>query len=276
MSTKKLFMDKLPFIDSHSHINLMVKKDFDRLLLKEELNNAKILLTELAQNNLQVINVGTSLIESQNCLAISNLNPEVAKAAIGIHPNDITTNWQNDLREIEELITNINVVAIGECGYDKHYPNYDIELQRLCFEEQIKLALKFKKALIIHTRDAKNETLDTLEKYKDEVKKLVIHCFSEDEEFADLVISWGYYLGIGGTITYPKNELLRKIVKNHGIEKIILETDSPYLPPQILRGKVNTPKNIPIIAQYIANLLEIKIEDVASITSKNCKNLFNI
>ncbi len=276
MSTKKLFMDKLPFIDSHSHINLMVKKDFDRLLLKKELNNAKILLTELAQNHLQVINVGTSLIESQNCLAISNLNPEVAKAAIGIHPNDITTNWQNDLREIEKLITNINVVAIGECGYDKHYPNYDIELQRLCFEEQIKLALKFKKALIIHTRDAKNETLATLEKYKDEVKKLVIHCFSEDEEFADLVISWGYYLGIGGTITYPKNELLRKIVKNHGIEKIILETDSPYLPPQILRGKVNSPKNIPIIAQYIADLLKIKAEDVARITSKNCKNLFNI
>jgi TatD DNase family protein len=276
LSTKKLFMDKLPFIDSHSHINLMVKKDFDRLLLKKELNNAKILLTELAQNHLQVINVGTSLIESQNCLAISNLNPEVAKAAIGIHPNDITTNWQNDLREIEKLITNINVVAIGECGYDKHYPNYDIELQRLCFEEQIKLALKFKKALIIHTRDAKNETLATLEKYKDEVKKLVIHCFSEDEEFADLVISWGYYLGIGGTITYPKNELLRKIVKNHGIEKIILETDSPYLPPQILRGKVNSPKNIPIIAQYIADLLKIKAEDVARITSKNCKNLFNI
>jgi TatD DNase family protein len=276
LSTKKLFMDKLPFIDSHSHINLLVKKDFDRLLLKEELNNAKILLTELAQNNLQVINVGTSLIESQNCLAISNLTPEVAKAAIGIHPNDITTNWQNDVREIEKLINNINVVAIGECGYDKHYPNYDIELQRSCFEEQIKLALKFKKALIIHTRDAKNETLDTLEKYKDQVKKLVIHCFSEDEEFADLAISWGYYLGVGGTITYPKNEILRKIVKNHGIEKIILETDAPYLPPQILRGKVNTPKNIPIIAQYIANLLEIKIEDVASITSKNCKNLFNI
>ena len=103
----------------------------------------------------------------------------------------------------------------------------------------------------------------------------MIHCFSEDEEFADLVISWGYYIGIGGTLTYPKNELLRKIVKTHGISKIILETDAPYLAPQILRGKVNSPLNIPIIAKYLAELLEIEVEEVAKITSTNCKNLFN-
>jgi TatD DNase family protein len=272
-------MNKLTFIDSHSHINLLVKTDFDRLLSNQELQAAQILLTELAQNNLQVINVGTSLTESINCLAISNLEPNIAKAAVGIHPNDITNNWFNDLQHIEKLIidngSNNQIVAIGECGYDKHYPNYDIQLQKECFEEQVKLALKYNKALIIHTRDAKNETLTTLEKYKDQVKKLVIHCFSEDEEFADLVTSWGYYLGIGGTLTYPKNELLRKIVKKHGIGKIILETDSPYLAPQIIRGKVNTPLNIPIVAKYLADLLEIEIEDVAKTTSINCKNLFN-
>lgn len=272
-------MNKLSFIDSHAHINLLVKTDFDRLLSNQELQTAKTLLTDLANNNLQVINVGTSLTESINCLAISNLEPKIAKASVGIHPNDISNNWSNDLQHIEKLIidneSHNQIIAIGECGYDKHYPNYDLELQKACFEEQVKLALKYNKALIIHTRDAKNETLITLEKYKDQVKKLVIHCFSEDEEFADLVTSWGYYLGIGGTLTYPKNELLRKIVKKHGLGQIILETDAPYLAPQILRGKVNTPQNIPIIAKYLADLLEIEIEDVAKITSNNCKNLFN-
>jgi len=257
----------------------LVKKDFDRIFSNEELEHAKIILDELAKNQLQVINVGTSLTESINCFKISELEPKIAKTAVGIHPNDITSNWQNDLQQIEKLITdnitNNKIVAVGECGYDKHYPNYDIDLQKTCFEEQIKLALKYDKALIIHTRDAKNETLSTLEKYKDQVKKLVIHCFSEDEEFADLVISWGYYMGIGGTLTYPKNDLLRKIVKNHGINKIILETDAPYLAPQILRGKLNSPLNIPIIAKYLAELLEIEIEEVAKITSMNCKKLFN-
>jgi TatD DNase family protein len=279
LSTKTLYMNKLSFIDSHAHINLLVKNDFDRPLSNQELQDAKILLAEFADNNLHVINVGTSLTESINCVEISNLAPNIAKAAVGIHPNDIGNNWSNDLEHIEKLIidnkNNNQIVAIGECGYDKHYPNYDIQLQKDCFEEQIKLALKYNKALIIHTRNAKNETLTTLEKYKDQVKKLVIHCFSEDEEFAGLIISWGYYLGIGGTLTYPKNELLRKIVKTHGINQIILETDSPYLAPQILRGKVNTPQNIPIIAKYMADLLEIEIEDVAKTTSLNCKNLFN-
>jgi TatD DNase family protein len=279
LSTKTLFMNKSFFIDSHAHINLLVKKDFDRILSTEELITAKNILEELAKNNLQVINVGTSLAESINCLEICNLDSKVAKAALGIHPNDIKDNFVDDLKEIEKLlIENLNndkIVAIGECGYDKHYPNYDIEQQKICFEEQIELALKYNKALIIHTRDAKNETLSTLEKYKDKVKKLVIHCFSEDEEFADLVISWGYYIGIGGTLTYPKNDLLRKIVKKHGIAQIILETDAPYLAPQLLRGTVNTPLNIPIIAKYLAELLELEIEDVAKTTSQNCKNLFN-
>ena len=278
-------MTNTAFFDSHAHLNLIVKKDFDRLLNIDELNQALVLLDEMELQNLKVVNIGTSLTESINCLEIAKLKPKIAKAALGIHPNDITENWQDDLAKIEAIIIeNINnnlldnnlIVAIGECGYDKHYPNYDLKKQEACFKAQIELALKYNKALIVHTRDAKTETLNTLSEYKDKLKKVVIHCFSEDEDFAKLIVSWGFMMGIGGTITYPKNNYLRDIVKKFGLKNIILETDAPYLAPQEQRGKINSSLNIPIIAKFIADLLNLSLEEVAKVTTENCQKIFDL
>ena len=128
--------------------------------------------------------------------------------------------------------------------------------------------------MVIHTRGAGPETLEVLEDYKG--LRGTIHCFSEDLQFAHKAISMGFVLGIGGTITYPKNNHLREVVQTVGLNHIILETDAPFLPPQIIRGKKNHPKYIKTIAEYIANLLEVPFEEVAEKTSDKARTLFNM
>lgn len=266
------------FVDTHCHINMMVKKDFDRLLTHAELQKAFFIAQEAYEKGVKtIINVGTSIPESLNCISLAHAI-DFCRAAVGIHPNDATPAWQDDFKELQKMAANKEqnkIIAIGECGLDFHYPGYEKQRQYDVFKAQIELALTHELALIVHTRDAGQETLQVLEEYKKEIKA-VIHCFSEQLDFAQTVIDWGMVIGIGGTITYPKNEYLRTIVQTVGLEKIVLETDAPFLPPQELRGKQNTPANIPLIAQAIAQIRSTTLEEVASATTTAAKDLFKI
>ena len=212
-----------------------------------------------------IINVGTSLVESKNCIEIAKQSSHVY-AAVGIHPNDTTAHWRDDFQAIKQEVKNkqINkIVAIGECGMDMHYPDYNLQRQKDVFKAQIELALENNLALLVHTRDAYDETLRSLEEFKGQITRGVIHCFSEDQTFANTVIEWNFYLGIGGTITYPKNNSLRDIVVNTPLEQIVLETDAPFLPIQCMRGKQNHPQYIKNIAEYIAHLRQESLEAIA-------------
>jgi TatD DNase family protein len=264
-------------IDTHCHLNIMVKDTFDIPLKPTDLPKAQDIVLEAKLEGVsKILNVGTSLVESQNCIDLAQFIPSVY-AAIGIHPNDLTTIWQEDLSQLAGKLAekeSLKIVAIGECGLDKHYPDFDIIRQQDAFKAQIELALLHNLPLVVHTRDAGEETLRCLEQYKG--LKGTIHCFSEDLSFAEQAISWGFVLGIGGTITYPKNNQLREVVKKVGIEHIILETDAPFLPPQTMRGKQNHPKYIHTIAEYIGQLLEIPFETVASTTSATVERVFNL
>lgn len=264
-------------IDTHCHLNIMVKETFDTLLTLADLAKAQVIVTQAEEAGVStILNVGTSLIESQNCIQLARFIPEVY-AAIGIHPNDLTPTWKDDLAQLAQTLTqkeSLKIVAIGECGLDKHYPDYNIIRQQDAFKAQIELALLHDLPLVIHTRDAGEETLRCLEPYSG--LRGTIHCFSEDLSFAQQAIAWGFVLGIGGTITYPKNNQLREVVKKTGIEHLILETDAPFLPPQVIRGKQNHPKYIYTIAQYLAQLLDIPFETVAATTSSSVKRVFNI
>lgn len=257
----------------------MVKKNFDVLLSSEQLEEAKPIINEAAAADVtRIINVGTSVAESLNCVALSKKFMHVY-AAVGIHPNDLTSDWRSDLKEILLLIKNKNenkIVAIGECGMDFHYPDYNKQQQQDAFEAQIEMALEHNLALIVHSRSARDETLLSLEKYHKDLKRCIIHCFSEDQEFAEIVTNWGFALGIGGIITYPKNEYLRTIVKSISLDKIVLETDAPFLPIQSMRGKQNHPKYIQQIAQYIAQLRNESLDSVSEQTSKNACRIFDI
>jgi TatD DNase family protein len=265
-------------IDTHCHINMMTKKNFDVLMHEDEFNVARNIIDDAKKNDVSlIINVGTSLPESQNCVALAKCFENIY-AAVGIHPNDLTEHWQSDFAEIKSLVAKKaenKIVSIGECGIDM-YREYNLQRQKDGLKAQIELALENDLALIVHSRSAPQETLQALDEYHKEIKRCVIHCFSEGFDFAKQAIDWGFYLGIGGTITYPKNDLLRNIAKSINLKDIVLETDAPFLPLQANRGKQNAPKYIKNIAQYIAELKNVSFDEVANITTFNAKRLFKI
>lgn len=266
-------------IDTHAHLNIMVKKKFDAMLTPNELEDAKEIIKECAQEGVtRFINVGTSLVESRNCIALAKKYTEVY-AVVGIHPNDCTKEWLQDFKEIKKLVDHKEenrIVGIGECGLDRHYPDTDLPRQIDAFKAHIELALEHDIPLVVHTRDALDETAYVLEQYKQENLKGIIHCFSGDRPFAAISLELGFVLGIGGPLTYPKNSVLREIFATIALEKIVLETDAPYLPIQQMRGKPNHPKYIRAIAQYLAELRNISFDDVARVTTHTAQNLFKL
>ena len=266
-------------IYTNCHINTMIKEKFDTPLNKNDIPAAQKIITEAAQWDVKrIINVGTSLIESKNCILLAQALEHIY-ATVGIHPNDCTTDWRDDFKEIEKLVKDKErncIVGIGECGMDYHYPDYNKERQRDAFRAQIELALEHDLALVVHSRDAYDDTLYILQEYKGQLKHGTIHCFSYDLVFAQEAIQLGFVLGIGGTITYPKNKLLREAVASIALEHIVLETDAPFLPIQTMRGKPNHPKYIRSIAEYLAELRDDTFTTVAHVTTKNACNLFNI
>lgn len=266
-------------IDTHCHINMMIKKEFDVALTTQEVQAAADIIQQAADYNVtRIINVGTSLIESKNCVTLATHYQHVY-AAVGIHPNDCTSSWMDDLKELAPLLRNKEqnkIVGIGETGLDRHYPDFNLPRQKDAFKAQIELALEYDLGLVVHTRDARDETLRSIEEFKGQIKRGVIHCFSEDQDFATQVIEWGLYIGIGGALTYPKNIALRDIVCNVSLDNIVLETDAPFLPPQSIRGKQNHPQQIATVADFIAHLRNEPMETVAEITTRNATRLFNI
>lgn len=265
-------------IDTHCHLNMMIKKTFDVGLTTEECQRVKIILEQASLQEVQtIINVGTSLVESKNSILLAQNYPNV-KATIGIHPNDITAQWQHDLQQLNKLLNNHKklIVGIGECGMDFYRPGYNYEDQKTVFKKQIELALAYDLALVIHNRDAGLDTISILEEYKNHPLRGTIHCFSEDLAFAERAIKLGFVIGIGGALTYPKNQLLRDVVKAVGLEHIILETDAPFLPPQHMRGKQNHPDQIRAVAEYMAQLLDTTLEKVATATTHNAQRIFKL
>lgn len=266
-------------IDTHCHMNMMVKTQFDTSMQYDEYPLIRNIIDEATANKVtKIINVGTSFIESNNCVEIAKKFENVY-ASVGIHPNDLTSEWKNDLNKIQNLIKNKQtnkIVAIGECGIDFYRPGYDFQRQKDGFKAQIELALENNLALIVHSRNAPEETLSSIEEFKGQIKRGVIHCFSEDLNFAKKVIEWDFVIGIGGTITYPKNDILRNVCKTVSLKNIVLETDAPFLPPQIIRGKQNHPKYIKYIAEYLAELRNQSFDEIAQQTTENVYRVFNL
>ena len=265
--------------DTHCHLNIITKEKFDVLLDDREYANMIPIIAAASQKQVtKIINVGTSLIESLNCIEIAKRFSNIW-AIVGIHPNDLTDDWLTDLNKLKPFLDqkqNHKIIGIGECGLDFYYEGYNFNRQRDGFRAQIDLALNYNLPLSIHTRVAPQETLKIIEEYVKNGITGVIHCFSEDLSFAQQVIDWGFVLGIGGTITYPKNEHLRQVVQKISLDKIVLETDSPFLPIQSRRGKINYPEYIYDISEYISLLKSCSQEQVMLATNANIKKIFQI
>lgn len=267
------------FVDTHCHLNMLVKKEFDTLLTPDQLAAVGPILQDAANAGVEkIINIGTSLPESINSVEIAKRYPSVF-ATVGLHPCDCTESWYNDFKELEKLVKNKEankIIGIGEVGLDFYHKPFFRQRQEDAFKAQIELALEHQLPLSIHVRDAGQELLEVLEPYVKNIKGAVIHCFSQSQDFANIVLGWGFYVGIDAPIAYPKNETLREVVKNIPLSHIILETDAPFLPPQQYRGKPNHPAYIPLFATTIADLKGVTLAVVRDVTTTNVKKLFGI
>lgn len=192
---------------------------------------------------------------------------------LGIHPQEIDKLNENSFNFIEDNLNNPKIVAIGEIGLDYYWVKDNIDKQKEIFEYQLNLATKYNKPIVVHSREAIQDTYDILKKYN---LKGSIHCFSSSLEMAKEFIKLGYKIGVGGTVTFKNSKKLQEIVKEIDLKDILLETDSPYLSPEPFRGKRNKPSNVYFVAQKISELKNIDIKEILDITSKNAIQEFDL
>jgi TatD DNase family protein len=266
------------FVDTHCHMNMMVGKKFDEMLRSEHFARiVQVIERAKASGVGKIITVGTSLAETKNVVAIAQKHENVWATA-GIHPCDCTQFWQDDFNHIKKLVQDKQehkIVAIGETGLDFFHKPFDKQRQIDAFKAHIELSLEYQLPLVIHIRDSVDEVLYVLEPYQRQARG-VFHCFMQEKYVADLAITWGWFIGINGPITYPKNEWFRTLVSQIKLDHVLLETDAPFLPPQQMRGKQNSPEYIPLIAQVVADLHGVSLQVVEEKTTMNATKLFRL
>ena len=197
-------------------------------------------------------------------------------SVIGVHPHDVKTDTANDILDVYLNCENKEkIVGIGEIGLDYAFVKDNKEEQKKLFIDQIDLANKLKLPVIIHTRDASLDTYNILKEYKAEYGVL-LHCFNPTEDLVNLVLQRGYMVAFGGNITYKRNKIFPLMLEKIPMEQIVIETDSPYLPPEPLRGTVNTSANLPIICEKLAEYKNMNVEEVAKFCYENAKKFFKI
>ena len=249
------------FIDTHCHLSVEDYDDIDEVINdNRKAGIEKIIISGCTKE---------SIIES---LELSKKYDDIF-VTIGYHPSEAKIILNSDISALEKHLIDDKVVGIGEIGLDYHYGKDDIDLQKELFKKQLDLAIKYKLPVVIHSRDATLDTINILKEYPDVIGD--IHCFSGSVETARQYINMGYYLGIGGVVTFT-NSNLSKVVKEIGIDNIVFETDSPYLTPVPFRGKKNSSKYIPYICKKVAETLGKDEDMVAKKVLDNTYNLFDL
>ncbi|MBV1819483.1 TatD family hydrolase [Anaerosalibacter bizertensis] len=252
-------------IDSHAHLDdPKFNKDRDRLI------------KSLKQNDISlVINVGADVSSSIKSVKLAD-EYENIYAAVGVHPHSAKEMDDSTIDVLKAFAKRDKVVAIGEIGLDFHYDNSPRDIQRKWFIEQIKLAKELDMPIIVHSRDADQETFDILKEEADERLRGVLHCYSGSAEMAKDYIDLGFYISLAGPVTFKNARKPKEVAKVVPMDKLLIETDSPYLTPEPHRGKRNEPLYVRHVASMIAELRGMDFEDVGRITSENTKRLFNI
>jgi TatD DNase family protein len=257
----------MQFIDTHSHL-YSSQFDEDRTkVVKEAIETGvgTILLPNISSNY------------TKGMLALCDEFPNNCFPMMGLHPCDVSAeNFDTEIKHVEQELESGKYIGVGEIGLDLYWDKSTLGIQKKAFIHQVNLAKRYKLPIAIHVRDSFTEAIEIIEMLNDKNLRGVFHCFTGDKNDAERIIKLnGFYLGIGGVLTF-KNSGLDKTIKGVDIKHLILETDSPYLAPAPFRGKRNESKYIINIAQKLAEVHQISIEKVAEITTKNAKNLFQI
>ena len=251
----------MKLVDTHAHIyDKQFKPDFDEIIdrISKELEF--------------IVSIGYDLESSEKSVNLAEKYPFIY-GVVGVHPTDIKKYSDTVERKLEELARNEKVVAIGEIGLDYHWMEDPKEEQEEIFRRQMELSRRVGLPVVIHTRDAMEDTVKILEDYKDVGG--IMHCYPGSYETAEKLID-RYYFGIGGVVTFKNNKVTKETVKKLPIEKIVIETDCPYLTPEPFRGKRNEPVYVRYIAEEIARIKEMPLEKVIEITTENAKKVYNI
>lgn len=254
------------FIDSHAHLD---DKRFDE--------DRDLVIQRLKDNGIDIaVNVGADLQTSINSVELSKKYDHIY-ATVGIHPHSADEADKETIEKIKELAQNEKVVAIGEIGLDFYYDNSPRESQRECFKELLEVAKELDLPVVIHSRDASQETFETIQQAQDGTLRGVMHCYSGSVEMAEEYINkLGFYISIGGPVTFKNARIVKEVAESVPLDKLLIETDCPYLTPEPYRGKRNEPMYVKYTAAEIAKLRGITVEELAQATSKNARELFNL
>ncbi len=255
---------KYYLIDTHSHIDMPDFSDLEETIARaKEAGVEKIIIPSVDKNSFEKV------------IEISNKYKETY-CALGIHPSESKKAKDEDFEKIIELSSNKKVVAIGECGLDYYHDKTFITEQKRAFLKQIEIAKALKKPLIVHNREAHKDTYDLLTQNINGEIGVIMHCFSGSLEFAKECIKKGFYIAIGGVVTFKNAKKVHEIAKNIPLEHILIETDAPYLTPVPHRGERNEPAYVKFVAEEIAKIRGVSFEEVAEITTQNARKVFGI
>jgi len=259
-------------IDTHTHLDF---KEFNS-------DREEVIKRFFSSGGEKIINVGCDLKSSERSYELAKNNENIF-ASVGVHPHDADIVDEHSLKKIEELIPHYKVIAVGEIGLDYFRNLSSQEKQIEAFKLQLELAENYKKPIIIHCRDAYNDALDILKAYKTSNWRGVVHCFSASWEIAEEFLNLGFYVGFTGIVTYYKSKSefdgkpeIFKVIKNTPLDKILIETDCPYISPVPHRGQRNEPLFVKYIAERIAEIRDVGFKEIEKTTSENAIKLFNL
>lgn len=251
--------------DSHAH--------YDDKKFNHDRDN---LLQEVHRNGVSyILNAASDVASLERCVGLANKYPFVY-AAVGIHPHDASALDENIIAKIEEYTKNKKVVAIGEIGLDYHYDFSPRDLQKHWFERQIELAKKLKLPVIIHDREAHDDILRIVKDTNACEVGGVFHCFSGSVEMVKEVLKLGFYVSFGGPVTFKNAKKLPDVLKNVPLDKILVETDCPYLTPEPFRGQRNDSSFLKYTVERISEILDLDYKELENITTDNAKRLFGV
>lgn len=255
------------FVDSHCHLNMLDLRPYE--------GDLGVLIEKAKIKGIEhILCVGVDLVHAQTVIEIAERFKNVS-ASVGLHPRE-TVNHEPTMQEIMELADHPKVVAIGETGLDYHYNNSGLEIMRDRFRSHIRAALKLSKPLIIHSRSASIDTIRIMQEEDAKVVRGVMHCFTESWDIARQMLELGFYISFSGIVTFKNATNVAKVAKRTPLEKILIETDAPYLTPVPYRGKRNEPQYVRYVAEYIAKLKNITVDEIARKTTENYFNLFKL
>lgn len=253
--------------ETHGHYDdERFDEDRDELLAECEARGIKL-----------IMNIGADMKSSRATVELANKYSHVY-GAVGVHPSEVNDMTDKDIEELENMaLSNTKVKAIGEIGLDYYYDdNPPRDVQAHWFKAQLELARKLSLPVVIHSRDAALDTMNIMKEMKAEEIGGVVHCYSYSVELAREYVKMGFYIGIGGVVTFANSKKLREVVADIPLDRLVLETDSPYLTPVPYRGKRNSALYIPFIAEEIAKIKAVSVDEVYNVTFENGKKLYKM